>query len=137
MSQQLKTNHDHVLGYQLSGTITEDEAKEILAQLSSVIDREQTVCLLVRLPEEPEHAQLAALNQNLRFFRDHADRIERYALVTNRTSYKWAARAADVLTPMDVRPYPLEEEEEAWRWLESGDDSPLRGRPQRASERRP
>lgn len=122
MYRQLKASHDNVLGYQFSGTVTEEEAKEILAQLSSVIDRERSVCLLVRLPEEPDHAHLAALNQNLRFFRDHADRIERYALVTNRTSFKWAARAADVLTPMDVRPYPLEEEDDAWRWLESGDD---------------
>src|SRR5690606_35328432 len=89
--------------------------------LGRVIQRERSVCLLVKLPEEPGHDQLAALNEKLRFFRDHADNIERYALVTKKTCLKWASAAAHVLTPMEVRPYGLEEEEAAWRWLESGD----------------
>lgn len=128
MYRQLQASHDNVLGFQFSGTITEQEAKEIMDHLSRVIRREQSVCLLVKLPEEPEHTQLAALNERLRFFRDHADRIERYALVTSKTSLKWASRAAHVLSPMEVRPYELSEEDEAWRWLESGDSEGMRRR---------
>jgi hypothetical protein len=128
MYRQLQASHDNVLGFQFSGAITEEEAKEILDHLSRVIRREHSVCLLIKLPEEPEHTELVALNDKLRFFRDHADRIERYALVTSKRSLKWASRAANVLSPMDVRPYELSEEEAAWRWLESGDPDALRPR---------
>lgn len=122
MYRQLEASHDNVLGFQFSGTITEQEAKEILTQLGELIRRKQSVCLMVKLPEESGPSYLASLNQRLRFFRDHAQNIERYALVTNKKLFKWASRAANVLTPMDVRPYELGQEEAAWRWLESGDD---------------
>lgn len=122
MYRQLEASHDNVLGFQFSGTITEQEAKEILTQLGELIRRKRSVCLMVKLPEESGPSHLASLNQRLRFFRDHAQNIERYALVTNKKLIKWAARAANVLTPMDVRPYELGQEEAAWRWLESGDD---------------
>lgn len=122
MYRQLGSSHDNVLGFQFSGTITEREAGEILEQLDELIRREQSVCLLVKLPEEPDSTSLAILNQRLRFFRDHAESIERYALVTGRTLSKWATKAANVLAPMEVRPYGLDQEEAAWRWLESGEE---------------
>lgn len=121
MYQQLEGSHGNILGYQLSDTVTEQEAREILAQISSVIDRRHSVCLLIKLPEAPDHDYLTKLNRRLRFFRDHADRIERYAIVTDKTLRKWASRAANVLTPMNVRPYELDEEDAAWNWLKKGD----------------
>jgi hypothetical protein len=127
MYRQLEASHGNVLGYQFSGTVTEQEAREILDQIGSVIRRERSIRLLVKLPEEND-SHLATLNQRLRFFRDHADRIERYALVTNKTLIKWASRAADVLSPMEVRPYELDQEDDAWRWLESDNEKGVRSR---------
>ena len=53
MYQRLPRSHDNVMGYEVSGAVTEDDYLEMVTELREVIDDYGGVRVLVRAPELP------------------------------------------------------------------------------------
>jgi hypothetical protein len=118
MIRRLEQSHDHVIGYSLSGDVTEDEYTQAASQLRDDIARHGRVRLLFRLSDLSLSSFFSALDDRFRFVDEHQDDIERVAVVTDDTASGVVAKAAKGLSGIDIETFPREDEAKAWAWLE-------------------
>ncbi|WP_017571256.1 SpoIIAA family protein [Nocardiopsis halotolerans] len=117
MYQRLDRSHGNVLGYEITGRITEEEYQRLAGELRAGIGEHGSVRLLVRAPGLPT-AELSALDDDLEFAKEHLGDIERYAVVSDRKLLRFLTRVGDRFVRAESREFALEDEEAAWAWLE-------------------
>lgn len=119
MIKQMERSHDNVLGYEVTGDkVTEKEYQQVIGQVRTAIDEHGKVRLLVRVPGFPK-SELSALDDRLRFAREHLGDIERYAVVGDSKAMEVLTKMTDKVIRADLRHFAPEEEETAWSWVES------------------
>ncbi len=111
------TTHDNILGYHLSGTVTEAEVKEMQREMEALIQEKGKVRILIEIRDlsvpEPQ-----AVWQDLKFTPQYVKDLERFALVGDARWQEWAPRLADVLTQGEARYFDNSQLEEAWDWIQ-------------------
>lgn len=120
MYRKLPQSHDNVLGYEVAGTVTEEEYRQVAGELREVIDEHGKVRVLVRVPEMPDQELRATLGDRLRFLKDHVGDIERYALVSEDRTAEWLGKVTDKVTPIELKLFSTDEEPQAWQWVATG-----------------
>lgn len=115
MYRRLPQSEGNVLGYEVSGGITEDDLDEVATELQEVVDDYGAVSVLVRAPDGQEIA--GTLGDRLRLLKEDIGEVERYALVTDARSAEWVGTIADQVTPVPLQHFESAREQEAWRWL--------------------
>ena len=118
MYTKLDRSHDGVIGYELSGTITEAEFKEMIAEFETAINEAGELRLLIHTPRIPTF-EFALLDEDFGFWLSHRHDIERYAVVGDGRLLEWATRVGDRITGIDVRHFKEADIETAWEWLEA------------------
>lgn len=116
MYRKLDESAGNVLGFETRGRLTEEELRAILKETEDAIAEHGKIRLLVYMPEVPR-PELAALDDDLKFAREHLGDLERYAIVGDNVLLEWAARLEDPLLSVEIRHFDISEYEEAWRWL--------------------
>ncbi|MFV2019610.1 STAS/SEC14 domain-containing protein [Micromonospora sp. LOL_023] len=108
----------NVLGYEVAGKLTEQEHQDLYRELREMIAEYGSISVLGRLPDdELPGMQLAAIDDRLRFARDHLTDIDRTAVVGGTRTAEWVTRACDTLTPIEIRHFDAGAESQAWDWL--------------------
>lgn len=116
MVEKLPKSGGRVLGYRVDGRIEGDELTKMLREMESVIEREGEVRLLVQLEGFPT-TDLDALTEDLSFWLEHGNDIERYAVVGDSTLLDWAADVGGTMTSVDVQYFAESEMRDAWEWV--------------------
>ena len=117
MYRRLPQSHDNVMGYEVSGTVTEDDYLEMVTELRELIDDFGEARVLVRAPELPSPDFPSAFGDRIQPLSDDLGAVERYALVSDDPQVESAARAAEEVTPAELRVFDSTHEAEAWQWV--------------------
>ena len=105
-----------VLWLELGGHVTREDYLELLRQIEPRLSADHPVACLVELKELDRFAP-GTLWEDLKFGLRHERAFTRVALVAER---KWLVRLASVadrLTPVPVRVFSPDQEQEAWEWV--------------------
>ncbi|WP_088036294.1 STAS/SEC14 domain-containing protein [Evansella clarkii] len=106
----------NVLAFKAAGTMTVEDNEKAFDEIRKAIRQHGKVNLIVWLPEMAK-PEISAVNNRLRFAREHGGDIERYAIVGDQKTVKLLSSAADKVTDMDLQYFPEEEEEKAREWV--------------------
>ncbi|MFC7199638.1 STAS/SEC14 domain-containing protein [Halospeciosus flavus] len=117
MYEKLDRSEGRVVGYEVRDELTEEELEEILLDLEEVIIEEGSVRILVHVPSFPS-PDLDALDEDIGFWLEHGDDIDRYAIVGDSKLVEWVTELEDRLTDIDLQYFEEEDLDEAWAWLE-------------------
>jgi hypothetical protein len=118
MIRRLEQSHDHIVGYSLSGEVSDEEYIQAASELRDDVARHGRLRLLFRLSELSLSSFVAALDERFRFVNEHQDDIERVAVVTDDTTPSVMAKVAETLRDFEVETFSRDEESKAWAWLE-------------------
>jgi hypothetical protein len=117
MYRKLPGSHDEVLGYEVSGQVSEDEYDEIVTEVQEAVDEFGDARVLTRMPEVPGPDYLRTFAERLRFVREAAGGVERYAVVSDAPQAEWISWLAGKVTPIEVRHFEPADEPDAWQWV--------------------
>jgi hypothetical protein len=118
MLRRLEKSHDHVIGYTLADDVSEQEYEQLASELRDEIARHGGIRLLYRLTDLSPSSFFTALDERVRFAREHADDIDRVAVVTDDTATELLSRLGDVFSGIEVQTFSTEDEPKAWAWIE-------------------
>lgn len=118
MQRRLERTHDNIIGYTLSGQVTDDEYGQVMSELRDDIARHGKIRVLFRLRDLSLQSFFAALDERFRFFQEHGDDVERAAIVTDDTGGDLLTRLADAIGPAETQHFSGADEDKAWNWLE-------------------
>jgi hypothetical protein len=104
MFRRLPESQGNVLGYETSGKLSEAENNQILEDMRRTIADHGKVRVLLKADKVP-HAELSALNERLKFTKEHTGDIERYAIVTESKRLEWLGKISGAVTSMEVRQF--------------------------------
>jgi hypothetical protein len=117
MIRRLEKSHDHIIGYSMSGEVTEDEYTQAASELRDDIARHGKIRLLFRLRDLSPSSFFAALDDRFRFVVEHQGDIERVAVVSDDAASGMLAKAAGGLSDMEIDTFSHDDEPKAWAWL--------------------
>jgi hypothetical protein len=118
MIRRLEQSHDHVIGYSVSGDVSDEEYTQAASELRDDIARFGKIRVLFRLSDISLSSFFTALDDRFRFIKEHRDDIERIAVVTDDTASELLSKAAKSLPAIEVETFSREDESKAWTWLE-------------------
>lgn len=118
MMRRLEQSHDNIIGYSVSGDVTEDDYTLAASQLRDAIAQHGSIRVLFRLSDMSMSSFFTAMDERMRFLKDHGDDIERIAIVTDDTATGMLSRVGQAITPAETETFSPEEESKAWSWLE-------------------
>ena len=118
MMRRLEQSHANVIGYSLADTVTEEDYTTLASELRDEIARHGRIRLLFRLSDLSLSSFFTALDERLRFVKDHHDDIERVAVVTDDTATELLSRVGEAVPGVETETFKLDEESKAWAWLE-------------------
>lgn len=121
--RRLAESQGNVLGYELTGHLTEAAYQALRDKLRAAIKSDGQIRLLLYLPElhgfDP-----AVINDDLRFATHHLDNIERMAVVGDSALVAWTTQLSDAVTPTKARYFDSTELTAAWRWVKAEEPAP-------------
>lgn len=117
MMRRLEKSHDQVIGYSLSGEVTEDDYIQVASELRDAIAEHGAIRVLFRLSDLELSSFFTALDERLEFVRENRDDVERVAVVTDDTAMELVSKAAKA-APVELETFSSDDESKAWAWLE-------------------
>lgn len=118
MMRQLERSHGKVIGYSLSGDVSAEDYELLTSRLRDAIAEHGSVRVLFRLSDVSPSSFFKALDERFNFAKDHADDVERVALVTDDKLLDALSSLTQAASPIETRQFSTDEEQEAWAWLE-------------------
>jgi hypothetical protein len=116
MIRRLNNETDLVLGYHLSGTITQEDVKTAQREMRPMLDQYGKVRLLIHLGDL-EIPQAAAAWQDLKYAHVYLTDVERLAVVGDDTWQAWVTKVVDLPTQGKIRFFEESETQQAWDWV--------------------
>jgi hypothetical protein len=116
MLRRLDSSEENIIEYEVTDKITEEENDQMLGELRNLIEMYGTIKVFVRAHSIPT-PELSAVSERLSFAKEHLDKIEKYALVTDSRILTALENLIDPATKMELKVFPPEKEEEARAWL--------------------
>jgi SpoIIAA-like len=116
MFQQLEESSGRIVGYRVSGKLTDEDYEILVPQLEKVIERWVTIRLLLEF-DDFHGWDIEAAWDDFKFGMKHNNDIERLALVGDRKWEEWMAKLAKPFMNAEVRYYDRSELDSAWYWL--------------------
>jgi hypothetical protein len=116
MIEQLPTNSDQVLGFRLSGKLHDEDYKTFVPLIDAALARHPKIRLLAQLHDF--HGWDAhALWDDIKFATTHCTKMDRIALVGDKTWEKWMAVVCKPFTMAKVRYFDAGQVDAAKAWL--------------------
>jgi hypothetical protein len=104
------------LGFKMSGKLHDEDYKKFVPLVDEAIARQGTVRLLAQF-QDFHGWDLHALWDDIKFSTTHCTKIERIALVGEKTWEKWMAAVCKPFTMAKIRYFDSAEVETAMAWL--------------------
>jgi len=115
--RRLEESSGNVLGWEVTGKVTEEEVRTLSEEFKAAIAEHGKVRVLLRVRRIPR-MELAAWVEDFKLT-PYAKDLERYAIVSDSTLYEWSAKIAEAFVGGEVRHFEDSRYEEAWRWVRS------------------
>jgi SpoIIAA-like len=118
--QLIETTRPDVIAFQVDGRIRGDDMRRLVAVFDEASQMHARVRVLARIARFDGVSLEALRSQALPSVKLRAwRRVERYAMVGGPDWMETAARWAVPLVPVETRHFRLDQEEEAWKWLDA------------------
>ena len=116
MIEQLKSNLPNVLGFKLSGKLHDEDYKQFVPVIDAALAQHGKVRLLAQF-HDFHGWDLHALWDDIKFSTTHCTKIDRIALVGDKTWEQWMAKVCKPFTMAKIRYFDASQMGEAWSWL--------------------
>ncbi len=116
MIETIDTGSAKVVGWKLRGTLHDQDYRQFLPQVESILTTQGKVRLFVYF-EDFHGWDLHAAWDDFKFGVRHYSDFERIAIVGDRRWEKWMATLCKPFTRAEVKYFDHSEVEEAWKWL--------------------
>ena len=116
MIEQLKSPSDKVLGFKLSGKLHDADYKTFVPLVDEA-GKAGKVRLLAQF-HDFHGWDVKALWDDIKFSTTHCTKIEKIALVGDKTWEKWMAKVCQPFTMAKVQYFDAADIDKAWKWLQ-------------------
>jgi hypothetical protein len=116
MIEQLPAQSEKVLGFKMSGKLHDADYKTFVPLVDAAISKEGKVRILAQF-HDFHGWDAKALWDDIKFSTTHCTKIERIALVGEKTWEKWMAAVCKPFTMAKVRYFDVGQIDAAWAWL--------------------
>ena len=106
----------HTVGFTLSGKLHDEDYKKFVPLVDAEIAKDGKVNVLAQF-HDFHGWDAKALWDDIKFSTTHCTKIERIALVGDRTWDKWMAKVCKPFTLAKVRYFDTTEIDAAWAWV--------------------
>jgi hypothetical protein len=123
MFQKLEESSGRVIGFRLSGKLTDDDYKGFLPQLEEAIEEHGQIRLLWVLEDFHGWEPKAAWD-DYKYGMKYKDDMERLAMVGENRWEEWMTKLAKpFMRGVEIKYYDHSQIQEAWGWLREGVES--------------
>ena len=116
MFAKLKGSSGGVIGFKLSGKLTDDDYKAFIPELEKAIKESGTVRLLWSM-EDFHGWELHAAWDDVKYWMKYNHAIDRIALVGDKKWEEWMTKLSKPFAKAEVKYYNHTQLHEAWDWL--------------------
>ncbi len=116
MIEEIASPSEKVLCFRLSGKLHDEDYKTFVPRIDEAIARDGKVRILVEF-HDFHGWDAAALWDDIKFATSHCNKIERIAMVGDKTWEKWMAIVCKPFTLAKVKYFESEKMAEAQEWL--------------------
>jgi hypothetical protein len=116
MIEQLPQSEGKILGFKMSGKLHDEDYKKFVPLIDSVAAKEGKVRLLAQF-HDFHGWDMHALWDDIKFSTTHCLKIERIALVGEKTWEKWMSTVCKPFTMAKIKYFQVAEIDAAWAWL--------------------
>jgi hypothetical protein len=117
MIEKLDRGAGKVIGFKLSGKLHDEDYKHFVPLVDAAIAEEGKVRLLAWF-HDFHGWDMHALWDDTKFSTTHCNKIERIALVGEKTWEEWMAKVCKPFTMAEIKYFDVSEIDFAWLWLE-------------------
>jgi len=116
MIEQIPQSSEKVLGFKLSGKLHDEDYKNFVPVIDAAVTKQGKIRLLAQFSDF--HGwDLHALWDDIKFSTTHCTKIERIALVGDKTWEKWMAKVCKPFTMAKINYFAVSEVDAAKEWL--------------------
>jgi len=116
MIDKLAQSSGKVLGFKISDKLHDEDYKKFVPMIDDAIAKDGKVRLLAQF-EDFQGWDAHALWDDIKFSTTHCTKIERIALVGDKTWEKWMATVCKPFTMAKIKYFDTAEVVDAWAWL--------------------
>jgi hypothetical protein len=120
MIEKLPQSTDTVLGFKLSGKLHDADYQNFVPMIDGAVAKQGKVRMLAQF-HDFHGWDAKALWDDIKFSTTHCTKIDRIALVGEKTWEKWMATVCKPFTMAKVRYFDASESDAAWTWLKETD----------------
>ncbi|QDT55960.1 hypothetical protein Pan44_40090 [Caulifigura coniformis] len=117
MIEKLSRSAGRVIGFKLSGKLHDADYKTFVPDIDGAIAPHEKARILAWF-HDFHGWDTAALWDDIKFSTTHCAKVERIALVGEKTWEKWMAQVCTPFTMATIRYFDASQIEDAWKWLE-------------------
>ncbi|WP_417850157.1 STAS/SEC14 domain-containing protein [Thalassoglobus sp.] len=117
MIEQLKSTSDKTIGFKLSGKLHDEDYKTFVPLVDAAIAEHGKARLLAQF-HDFQGWDAKALWDDIKFSTTHCTKIEKIALVGEKSWEKSMATVCKPFTKAKVQYFEASQLEDAWKWLE-------------------
>lgn len=119
MIELLPQSSDKVLGFKMSGKLHDEDYKHYEKLIDDAVGKQGKVRILAQF-HDFHGWDLHALWDDIKFSTTHCNKIERIALVGEKTWEKWMAKVCKPFTMAKLQYFDAANLPAAWTWLQEG-----------------
>ncbi len=119
MIEVLPSDSSKVLGFRLSGTLHDQDYARFVPAVDAAVAQEGKVRLLAQF-HDFHGWDAKALWDDIKFSTTHCTKIERIAMVGDKTWEKWMAKVCKPFTMAKIEYFDASQIDAAWKWLREG-----------------
>jgi len=116
MIEQLTSPSEKVLGFKMSGKLHDADYKTFVPLIDEAAAKQGKVRMLAQF-HDFHGWDLHALWDDIKFSTTHCTKIERVALVGEKTWEAWMAKVCKPFTMAKIKYFDAAEIDKAWAWL--------------------
>ena len=116
MIEQLPQSSEKALGFKMSGKLHDEDYKKFVPAIDAAVAKQGKVRLLAQF-HDFHGWDLHALWDDIKFSTTHCTKIDRIALVGEKTWEKWMAKVCKPFTMAKIQYFDAADIEKAWKWL--------------------
>jgi hypothetical protein len=116
MIEPLQSNAPNILGFRLSGKLHDGDYKHFVPAIDTALAQHGKVRLLAQF-HDFHGWDVRAVWDDIKFSATHCTKIDRIALVGDKTWEKWMAKVCKPFTMAKIQYFEAADIEKAWQWL--------------------
>ena len=116
MIEKMSESKGNVLGFKAIGTVTKADYNVLVPEVQALINEEGSISLLLDLTQF-KWEDIEAWGSDINFGRTYREKIDKIAIIGDKTWEKWITILADPFYSQEARFFYSEDIDAAWKWL--------------------